>query len=282
MDLGHWEFPESFNPDDWFGFVYRVTNLNNGKQYIGRKQFNNYTRRKVANRKNRKKVITESNWREYTTSSKKLNEDIEKLGKNNFKFEIIELCKTKGELTFREVETQWEEKVLSATLPDGSPKFYNGNIGAVKFRLNKHSDKTIQEKFIGNKNPKGCSRSEETRKKMSDAKRGVPKSEEHREKLRQANLGKKASDETKKKMSEAHSGRAIEWADKIAEAHRGKTMSDEAKKKMSMNNHMNKACIIDEIEYLSQAAAARELGLSEDKVRSRVKSKNFPSYRLKD
>jgi len=137
MDIGHWTAPFEFDPEDWYGFIYRITNTQNGMQYIGRKQFRNTQRKKVKGRKNRKKIIKESNWREYTSSSRQINELIKKFGKEIFKFEIIELCKTKGELTYREAEIQWEEKVLSATLPDGSPKYYNGNIGAVKFRLNK-------------------------------------------------------------------------------------------------------------------------------------------------
>jgi len=39
-------------------------------------------------------------------------------GKPLFKFEIIELCMTRGLLSFREVEIQWEEKVLTAVMED--------------------------------------------------------------------------------------------------------------------------------------------------------------------
>ena len=49
--------------------------------------------------------------------------------------------------------------------------------------------------------------SEETKKKMREAKKGKKRSEETREKLREANKGKKLSEETKKKMSEAKKGR---------------------------------------------------------------------------
>jgi len=134
MDLGHWQFTEEFDITEWYGFVYRVTDLVTTMEYIGRKQFFNVTRKIVKGRKNRKRVIKEGKWREYTTSSRQINELIVKHGKDRFKFEIIELCKTKGDLSFREVEIQWEEKVLTATLPDGTRKYYNGQIGAIKFR----------------------------------------------------------------------------------------------------------------------------------------------------
>lgn len=142
MDLGHWIFTEKsyiedFNPADWFGFIYRVTNTVNGMEYIGKKQFENHTRKIVKGRKNRKRVSKESNWKEYLTSSSHVHEAIEHYGKENFKFEIIELCKTRGDLTYSEVEIQWQEKVLEATLPNGDFKFYNKAIGNVKFRHSK-------------------------------------------------------------------------------------------------------------------------------------------------
>lgn len=140
MDLGHWVLSgkadiEDFNPDDWFGFVYRVTNTLNGMQYLGKKQFKSHTRKIVKGRKNRKRVSKESNWKEYLTSSTHVHDAIEEHGKENFKFEIIELCETRGDLSYREVELQWEEKVLEATLPNGDMKYYNKAIGNIKFRL---------------------------------------------------------------------------------------------------------------------------------------------------
>ena len=138
MDYGHWHCDlDEFEVDEHFGFIYRVTDLVNGRQYIGRKQFHNHTRKKIKGRKNRKRVIKEDKWRAYTTSSRQINELITEHGMDRFKFEILELCKTRGELTYREAQLQWEEKVLEATLEDGTPAYYNGQIGAVKFKLKK-------------------------------------------------------------------------------------------------------------------------------------------------
>lgn len=134
-DLGHWEYHKDFNHADFFGFIYRITNVVDNRQYIGRKQFRHVTRKKVKGRKNRKKVITEGKWRYYTSSSKHVNEEIVECGTDIFKFEIVELCKTKGDLTYREAEIQWQEKVLEAKLPNGDFKYYNKQIGAVKFKL---------------------------------------------------------------------------------------------------------------------------------------------------
>ena len=140
-ELGHWETTLEFDPDDWFGFIYRVTNLQNNMEYIGRKRLHRILKKRVKGRKNKKTVIKESDWQTYTTSSTVINEMIEEFGIKLFKFEIIELCATNGQLSFREVELQWEEKVLTATFEDGSRKYYNGQIGAIKFRPAKNPKK---------------------------------------------------------------------------------------------------------------------------------------------
>jgi hypothetical protein len=84
--------------------------------------------------------------------------------------------------------------------------------------------------------------SDETKKKMSDARKGKSRSPETIEKIRKSHLGKKHTDETKKKLSEKRSGEkrkplSEETKRKIGEANRrwmtGRVMSDETKKKIS-------------------------------------------------
>ena len=128
-DYGHWNnLPDNFDSADWFGFVYCITRNDTQRKYIGKKQIHSYRRRKVKGRKNRKKVITEAKWRTYTGSCDELNEEIKILGKDKFTFEVLKLCKTKGELTYSEVEYQIKRDVLTSLLEDGSKKYYNSNI----------------------------------------------------------------------------------------------------------------------------------------------------------
>lgn len=132
-DYGHWKYPGNFDPDDWFGFIYRVIDITNDKEYIGKKQFTK-VRRKIVKGKTRRKVVTSaSDWRSYTTSSKYVNEAILEKGKDNFLFLIESLHKTKAGLHYAEIETQIDEDVLRALLEDGTRKFYNGCIGNIKF-----------------------------------------------------------------------------------------------------------------------------------------------------
>ena len=102
-------------PLDALGFIYKITNLLTGRFYIGKKSLWSKKRVKISKkekllnptRKIYKEVIKETNWREYTGSSLVLNQDIEKLGKENFKKEIIQWCFSKRELSYSEVKWQF-------------------------------------------------------------------------------------------------------------------------------------------------------------------------------
>ena len=70
---------------DFFGFVYRITNLQSGKQYIGRKYFYQFRKPRGKSRK----VKSESDWKKYYGSSDELKTDRKTLGNECFKREII-------------------------------------------------------------------------------------------------------------------------------------------------------------------------------------------------
>ena len=115
-----------FIPDlDKFGFVYLITNLKNGKGYIGCKQYLSY----------RKMKETESDWKTYMGSSKWLLKDIEKMGKEHFKFEIIAEYKNRRSLRYYELYYQMKFNVLSSTLEGtDEPAYYNSRVGGKFYR----------------------------------------------------------------------------------------------------------------------------------------------------
>ena len=110
--------------DNFFGFVYRITNLQSGKQYIGRKYF--YQKRKPTGGKRR--VTKESDWKRYYGSSEELKRDIKEFGKQIFRREILSLHTTLGKVNYEETKQLFLNNVLQETLEDGSPKYYNSNI----------------------------------------------------------------------------------------------------------------------------------------------------------
>ena len=98
---------------DYVGFVYLITNLDNDKKYIGKKWF--WSTKKLPPLKGKKRkrtVVKESDWKQYYGSSEEVKLLLEQLGKDNFKREILRLCKTKGECTYYEAKLQFDFDVL--------------------------------------------------------------------------------------------------------------------------------------------------------------------------
>ena len=110
--------------NEFFGFVYRITNLQNGRKYIGRKYFTQ--RRKL--RGSRRKRTSESDWKAYYGSSKELTADRKLLGSSCFKREIISLHRTKGQVNFEETKQLFLNNVLTETVDGKTPLYYNSNI----------------------------------------------------------------------------------------------------------------------------------------------------------
>jgi hypothetical protein len=124
MDTGHWLINEGvYIHENMFGFIYEITNKVNGKKYIGKKQCVRKIRRKPLKGKTRNRIDQkESDWKTYTSSSKELNEDIQKYGKENFEFKILKICGSKWELGYEEIKEQISRDVLRRD------DYYNGII----------------------------------------------------------------------------------------------------------------------------------------------------------
>ena len=115
-----------FTSDDignYYGFVYRITNTTNGKQYIGRKYFTQKRKPKGGKRR----VTSESDWKRYFGSSEELKRDIKDLGRENFRREILSVHRTLGRVNYEETRQLFLNNVLTESI-DGLPKYYNNNI----------------------------------------------------------------------------------------------------------------------------------------------------------
>ena len=109
---------------DYFGFVYLIQNTINGRKYIGRKYLWQFRTPKGKKRK----VKSESDWKKYYGSCPELKEDIEKYGRENFSRTILSLHKTKGKTNYEETRQLFINNVLTESLDNGDPAYYNSNI----------------------------------------------------------------------------------------------------------------------------------------------------------
>ena len=116
-------------PDDCVGFVYIITNIMNKKKYIGKKlaKFSK-TKYKMILQKNGKRVRkairskVDSAWQDYWGSSKDLTKDIEQMGQQYFRREILYLCTSKAQCSYLEAKEQFARGVLETS------NYYNGQI----------------------------------------------------------------------------------------------------------------------------------------------------------
>lgn len=221
-----------------YGYIYKTTNLVNGKIYIGQHKHD-----KTDN--------------SYIGGGLKLQKAIKKYGKENFKCEHIEECKDYK--TLNESEIYWIAFYNSTNKKIG----YNIDLGGKQGPTSPETRKKLSKALSGKNNPMygkiswmkgkhhtkevkqilkelatGWVPSEETRKKMSESHKGIIFSEEHRRKLSEINKGENnfwygkvgprqgaiLSEETKQKISISHKGRKLteEHKKKISQKTAGK------------------------------------------------------------
>jgi len=102
---------------------------------------------------------------------------------------------------------------------------------------------------------KGKHFSEEIRSRMNKGKTGVPLSEEHRRRISEGNKGKIRTEETKQKLSELNTGKSpsAETRKKLGDALRGKTRPPEVCRKISIakkGKHVSVASEFTKARYL--------------------------------
>jgi hypothetical protein len=109
--------------DELVGFVYLITQKDNGMKYVGKKLFHRTKTLPVTKtRKRRKKVKVESDWRAYCGSSASVQKVVDEQGIKAYHREILHLCKSKGDASYLEAKEQFDRDVL---LRDD---YYNGII----------------------------------------------------------------------------------------------------------------------------------------------------------
>lgn len=187
-------------------YIYKITNLINGKAYVGQRHNNN--------------PLTDT----YMGSGTALRRAYRKYGMENFKKEILfdGLTSVTAANIFESYFINKEETF--------DHKGYNLRSSCIQGgKLSHESIEKIRKSLTGR------AASDETKKKLSESLKGHQVSDETRRKISAFHKGKKVSDEAKKKMSIAAKQKPYpseETRKKLSDASKGRKMSEEAKKKI--------------------------------------------------
>jgi hypothetical protein len=125
--------------EDNYGFVYLIECIETSRKYLGRKYFWSFRTPKGKKRK----VKNESDWKNYYGSCPELKEEIKRLGKDKFKRTILSLHKTLGKTNYEETRQLFLNNVLTESLEDGTPVYFNSNILSRYFRKDYFNYKNI-------------------------------------------------------------------------------------------------------------------------------------------
>jgi hypothetical protein len=126
-------------PEEYVGFIYRITDTETGEMYIGQKRFRKTKTLPITKtRKRRKRTLVESDWRKYYSSSQLLQERVASGCSDTLKREILSFGYSKGDLNYLEMIEQIKCNVLF------DPKYLNGIIN-VRIHQKHISDKLKEE-----------------------------------------------------------------------------------------------------------------------------------------
>ena len=209
--------------------IYLITNKINGKRYVGQ----------TIN-------VLEVRWKSHLSDFKNGKEyplylAMKKHGIENFAVKILAKCNTIDELNHRET---YYIRLLNTHV--SKERGYNIRLGGMNAPLSEIHKKKIGDAQRGISKP---NHTEESKRKISEANRGVPKTKEHKLKLAEANTGVSFTEERKENLSKA-------WVNRQGKEEFLEKFTAFGKKKSKPI-----FCNENGITYPSIHAASRELGL---------------------
>lgn len=175
--------------------VYKITNMDDGKVYIG--QTSGKLKTRFRGYPNRVNVY--------------FSRAIKKYGVERFSVSIVKQCKSIKELN------EVEENCISSCKSRDEMYGYNLSSGGLNHKMHPLTKKILSEKCSGWHHTKEAKRKIAWHSKgKNNPWYGKKLSEEHKEKLRRAHLGIYPSALTRKRLSRAQKKRKITWGNKIS------------------------------------------------------------------
>jgi hypothetical protein len=248
-------------PDFKYYIIYSITNILNGKIYVGFHATNDLNDN-------------------YMGSEIAINEAYKKYGIDKFKKDILEYCNRNN---WGEREKYWIRKLNTYG------KGYNltlGGEGTLGVRLSHESRRKISDSKIGkpswNKNKAGIY-SEKTIKKWSEKRKNIFPSEEHKTKISISNTGKKKTEREKSEISRRmkldNPGKGIEVRKKVSDSMKGKftgknnPMSGISRSKRNLGSYEKKGISLkgDRWEYMRKKIKCIDLLSREEFIFDGVK-----------
>lgn len=243
-------------------YFYKITNLVNGKYYYGIHSTNN---------------LDDG----YMGSGKVLLAAIKKHSKKKFTKEIIVDYPTRREVN------EHEKRVVTVELVNLEECYNTRTGGDNDFIPSEKYRKKLSMAHLGK------TLTEDTKKKMSENRKGEKHPMYGVKGKDNPNFGKKASEQVRKRLSELQVGENNSFfgkthsdtsKKKISEAQMGfknhnfgKSVSEGTKDKLRNNTYCKPCCVFG-IRYFSVKEAARQLKLPENTVRNRLNSKNYGDW----
>ena len=188
-------------------------------------------------------------WKKGYHHNEDLSRDIENIGWDNFKHDI--LASNMNEDDAYELEKELIHKYKSNNPKYGYNKSVGGKINSGMVRSNVYRDK-MSKSLSGKRHPMyGKHHSEESKRKMSISSSGK----------NHPMYGKHLNDDTKKKLSEAHKKENLsdETLRKMREARLGKHLSKDVIDKLSKSNSRKVICLETKRVYDSVKKAALDV-----------------------
>lgn len=179
-------------------YLYKITDLINNKIYIGQTV-------------NPKRRWRDHKWLALNKQEQYIHRAMNKYGISNFTFETIASCLTQNDadeterLIIQQYDSRNKEKGYNIS-PGGEFIWNKGLPKEQQPMFGKKQSEYQKQRMSEIHSGKEVLITEETKKKMSDVRRGRPKSEKWKKNISDSNKGIKRSECTKKRISESKKG----------------------------------------------------------------------------